>query len=241
MRRETARLSRVQGFNGMTDDHLAALLVGRWQSGAPVSRVPSADDPALGGDELANNSFRFDSPGRKYRLAGGKTDTFPVSVPDPIGQRCPLAAHIRKVNVRDSASDVGARSATYTKRVLRVGVPYGKSIANRYGDGVVDDEDRGLLFLSIQSSIEQQFEFLQARWMNDTTRPKDPAGNDMLVGQNAPAADGVRRCMLFGAGNEIEHVEANKQWVTATGGGYFFVPSLSALRQVVLVDRSERK
>lgn len=44
-----------------------------------------------------------------------------------------------------------------------------------------------------QSSIEDQFEFLQARWINDASRPKSPGGSDMLIGQNAATAGGVAR------------------------------------------------
>src|SRR5262249_23495074 len=53
--RETAdSLARQPGFKGMTAERLAALLIGRWPSGAPLMRVPDADDPQLGADEQAN-------------------------------------------------------------------------------------------------------------------------------------------------------------------------------------------
>ena len=138
----------------------------------------------------------------------GQTDPYDMAKADPVGITCPWGAHIRKVNVRDSGSDIGGRVATYSKRLLRVGV-------------------------SIQSSIENQFEFLQARWMNDPSRPKMPGGNDMIVGQNAAAEGGVRRCTIFGSGLQQEQVSAPNQWVIPTGGGYFFVPSITALREVI--------
>jgi hypothetical protein len=53
--------------------------------------------------------------------------------------------------------------------------------------------------LSSQASIEDQFEFLQERWINNRARPRGPGGHDMIVGQNAATEDGVRRCHLFGA------------------------------------------
>jgi deferrochelatase/peroxidase EfeB len=113
-------------------------------------------------------------------------------------------------------------------------VPFGQSLEDRYGEGRdPQNGDRGLLFLSIQSSIENQFEFLQARWMNDPSRPKMPGGNDMIVGQNAAAEGGVRRCTIFGSGLQQEQVNAPNQWVIPTGGGYFFVPSITALREVI--------
>ncbi|HWT04987.1 MAG TPA: hypothetical protein VN224_04450, partial [Xanthomonadales bacterium] len=126
------------------------------------------------------------------------------------------------------------RNSTYDRRLLRVGVAFGASLADRFAPPEDDPEhgNRGLLFLSIQASLENQFEFLSARWINDDSRPK-AGGNDMLVGQNAAAPGGVRRCTLFGAGLQEEGVAAGRQWVIPTGGGYFFVPSLTALREVL--------
>ncbi len=224
----------MPGLAGLTDVELASKLVGRWPSGAPVSRQ-DGDNARLGRDQLANNHFRFDSDTPRLRLVGGK-DTFKAAKADPAGVVCPLAAHIRKVNTRDSPSDMGARSSTYERRVLRVGVPFGPSAKDRYAAAKPADPERGLLFLSIQSSIDEQFEFLQARWINDDSRPKAPSGNDMVVGQNAATSDGVRRCLLFGSGLQQATVESPGQFVTPTGGGYFFVPSISALTSVIAAD-----
>ena len=97
-----------------------------------------------------------------------------------------------------------------------------------------DFGNRGLLFLSIQASIEDQFEFLTARWMGDPSRPKTPGGHDMLVGQNAAANEGrERRCVIFGADAQQAEIRSAAQWVIPTGGGYFFVPSISTLRDVL--------
>ena len=232
MRTEAERLSQLSGFAGLEGTELASRLVGRWPSGAPVSRTPQGDDPNLGDDQLSNNHFRFDSDTPRLRLVDGK-DGFKRAKADPIGSVCPLGAHIRKVNTRDSPSDTGARSSTYERRILRVGVPFGPSASDLYAVTTPDDPERGLLFLSIQSSIEEQFEFLQARWMNDDSRPKSPGGNDMVVGQNAGTRDGTRRCLLFGSGLQQAAVEAPGQFVVPTGGGYFFIPSVSALISVI--------
>lgn len=238
MRDQAQTLSQQPGFTGLTDEKLAALLIGRWRSGAPVNRVPLGDEPGLGSDPCANNHFRFDSNSAAFELDPSYTDKYPMSVADPAGVTCPWAAHIRKVNTRDSGSDTGARDSTYSKRLLRVGVPFGKPLAykDRYSDKSEDNEyrKRGLLFLSIQASIEEQFEFLMARWMGDPSRPKLPGGHDIVVGQNdTPGEKRVRRCVLFGANVEQAEVRTDAQWIVPTGGGYFFVPSISCLREIL--------
>lgn len=235
MRDQASELAKLPGFEGMDDEKLASRIVGRWMSGAPVARVPDRDLPALGEERLANNQFRYGSNTPNVPVEGFD-DTFARAKADPAGVTCPWAAHIRKVNVRDAGSDVGGSDATRSRRLLRIGLPFGAPLSDRYATAENDplNGNRGLLFLSVQASIEDQFEFLQARWMNDPTRPKMPGGHDLLVGQNpATGEDGVRRCVLFGAGVQQASVETNARWIVPTGGGYFFLPSLGAIRTVL--------
>jgi Dyp-type peroxidase family len=238
MKELAARLARDKGFADLNDEALAAKLVGRWLSGAPVNRTPAKDIPKLGQSNLANNHFRFDSKTLPLALTGHDPDEFPQADADPAGITCPWAAHIRKVNTRDSASDMGSRNSTYDRRILRVGVPFGKPLADPYTDPKDDPEkgNRGLLFLSVQASIENQFEFLCNRWVNDPSRPKMPGGHDFIIGQNtAPGEREIRRCVIFGTDLKPTEVSTDKQWVITTGGGYFFLPSISALHNVLSV------
>jgi deferrochelatase/peroxidase EfeB len=220
----------------MTDEMLASRVVGRWPSGAPVNRVPLADVPALGDEPLADNHFRFDSNSAAFPLKSGYVDNFPQSKADPAGITCPWAAHIRKVNTRDSGSDTGGRDSSYARRLLRIGAPFGKPLQDRYGELKDDPEkgERGLLFLSVQASIDDQFEFLVTRWMGDASRPKMPGGHDLLVGQNdTPGEDRERSMVIFGSGLQQAIVATKAQWIVPTGGGYFFVPAITALREVL--------
>ena len=52
VREQAARL-------GMDWELLAARMVGRWTSGAPMELAPLRDNPALGGDDKRNNDFEF--------------------------------------------------------------------------------------------------------------------------------------------------------------------------------------
>jgi Dyp-type peroxidase family len=235
MRDRAAELAGKPAFVGMDDVRLASLLVGRWPSGAPFVRTPHHDDLGLGEDPLANNNFLFDSDTPPLQLTRGREDDYPLAKADPVGMTCPWAAHIRKLNTRDSASDLGGRESTYGRRVLRVGIPFGKALEDKYATIDRDPQkgDRGLLFLSIQASIEQQFEFLMSRWINNSARPKMPGGNDMLIGQNTVAENRIRQCVLFGSDHQQEVLQAREQWVIPTGGGYFFMPSITALLNLI--------
>jgi Dyp-type peroxidase family len=238
MKSQAEELSKHDGFKTITEVELAAKLVGRWPSGAPVNRTPDKDDPKLGSSPFANNYFRFDSDTQPLPLVG-ENDKFKTATADPAGTTCPWAAHIRKVNTRDSGSDMGTQDSTYKRRLLRVGVPFGKPLADPYGNPEDDPEkgNRGLLFLSIQSSIEDQFEFLCSRWANDPTRPKTPGGHDFIIGQNgAPDEFRQRSCTIFGDGYKQEQLNTVDEWVIPTGGGYFILPSLTALRDVLGVS-----
>jgi Dyp-type peroxidase family len=229
MEGEAIRLRQLAGFENMSTAMLKAKVIGRWPSGAPISRCPLGDDPRLGQDPLANNDFRFDDDTPVRSFAHGPARALPPAKGDIVGALCPVASHIRKVNVRDQASDIGGASATQTRRILRVGVPFGTPLPTHGPDPLRGD--RGMQFLSIQASIEDQFEFLQARWINNAARPRGPGGHDMLAGQKAAAPKGVRKSRLFGHDLQEGEVSTTAQFVTATGGGYFFVPSLSTLKK----------
>jgi Dyp-type peroxidase family len=233
MHSEAARLAHEAGFRGITAERFASMLVGRWPSGAPFNRTPEYDIPDLGKNQMFNNYFRFDSNTLPLK---GISDPYPMAKADPAGTSCPLAAHIRKVNTRDSASDTGSQDSTYKRRLLRVGIPFGKPLALPFAPAGDDPEngERGLLFLSVQASIEDQFEFLCARWANDPSRPKMPGGHDFIIGQNgAPDGQRVRRCIMFGSDLKESHLSTTRRWVIPTGGGYFFLPSKSALNKVL--------
>jgi Dyp-type peroxidase family len=235
---QAALLAQNPGFEGMTGDLLQSRLFGRWPSGAPLSRTPGGDVEGLGKDPLANNHFDFaaDTPTLPL-IGGGSTNGYPEAKADPIGLTCPQAAHIRKVNTRDLGSDQGGRRSSFQRRILRRALPYGPPLPDSGPDPA--DGDRGLMFLCYQASIVDQFEFLNSAWMNDPIAPRSPGGFDMVIGQNGePGAQRERTCTLFGDAAQAGTVTALADAVIPTGGGYFFSPSISALRDVLAVKPS---
>lgn len=231
---QAKRLASQPGFEGWTAERLGANLFGRWKSGAPVARVPDGDVPELGTDRLANNSFGFAADSATLPLkGGGDTNTWPEAKADPVGLTCPMAAHIRKVQPRETPNDLGGRKASLSRRLLRRGLPYGPRLPDPFGPDPADG-NRGLLFVSYQASIADQFEFLCTSWMGSPTNPRSPSGFDMVIGENGyPGEDRNRQCVLFGAGAAQGTVSTDSDFVIPTGGGYFFSPSIGALRDLL--------
>jgi Dyp-type peroxidase family len=236
--KESGRLREIAGFEQLTAERFEAALVGRWPDGSALMRSDAAPDPAAVDDMLAANYFGYaqetlavevcaDPKVAAENLAAaepvaGELRTVSGTPADPWGGRCPQSAHVRKVNPRDLGTDQGGSDVTPAVQVLRRGITWGEP----YHDGEPPEAaDRGLLFMCWQTSIEDQFELLNSKWMNRSRAPEGGAGHDLLVGQ-AP----VRRCMLPGTDGQAQMVQSDDAWVVPTGGGYFFGPSLSALR-----------
>src|SRR5262245_42805560 len=151
MAQQARQLAKKPGFAGTTAATLAAKLVGRWPSGAPLARSPGADDLALGRNDFANNHFAFQNPTPPLPLKNAPPhvpDTFAQAGGDLDGLACPHAAHIRKVNPRDLGTDTGGAHDTLSRRVLRRGIPYGDPLApSATPKSRQSKADRGLLFL----------------------------------------------------------------------------------------------
>lgn len=220
---------------GLARDKFAAMLVGRWPSGAPILRVPGGDNPALGDDDFANNHFIFDDDTRPSSLRpipGYGGDTYSQADADFLAQVCPHFAHIRKVNPRDTATDLGKPADSLVRMILRRGIPYGPQVVGvKNPSKKLLAEDRGLMFLCYGGSIEDQFEFLQRRWSNSKAQP-DLGGFDPIIGQNG--REGVRaRVIDVPTPAGTVRLKFKSEWVIPTGGGYFFAPTVSAIRDVL--------
>ena len=150
-------------------NHLAAKLVGRWRSGAPLILAPEQDDPALAADENRYNDFLF----------------MPT---DPNGFVCPVAAHIRRANPRDSLmrdpTDASLKT-TNRHRLVRRGIPFGERLITNSVLNVQDDgKRRGLHFIALSTNVKRQFEFIQEQWLNNARFNGLFDDKDPLVGDN---------------------------------------------------------
>ena len=220
---------------GIPPVRFAAALVGRWPSGAPLMRTPASDNAALAGDPFANNHFFFDDdtrPSCLRRIAGYAGDTFDQAKADMFGAVCPHFAHIRKVNPRDSATDLGKAEDTLMRLILRRGIPFGPPIIGvKRPSPKLLAQERGLMFLCYGATIEDQFEFLTRRWANSPIQP-NVGGHDPIIGQRDQRGDRARFIDMPTSSGTVR-VALNAEWVTPTGGGYFFAPPIAALTDVL--------
>jgi len=227
--KEAAALARRQGFEDLSNVFLAAKLVGRWPSGAPLMRSPVSDDSRVA-KGLEANDFDYQDATEPWQLIEGLRDldpSLPMSMGDILGEVCPHAAHIRKVNPRDESTDLGGQAHTLSRLLIRRGMPFGEPIAEpTNAPASADDEDRGLMFVCYQTSIERQFEFVQKTWANGLLVPK-PGGQDPLIGQTV---SGTRRFELPSRTGGAALLSLDQPFVIPQGGGYFFAPSIGALR-----------
>ena len=91
----------------------------------------------------------------------------------------------------------------------------------------------GLIFLAACTDLERQFEFIQQSWLGE------PSFHG-LTGEADPAvdSDGRLQDLSLPDGRTVRRIRGIPDFVTVRGGGYFFMPSRSAL--YYLADRTRR-
>jgi Dyp-type peroxidase family len=211
-------VNHLASTHGMNRDLLAASLVGRHVSGCPLEVLNGLGDV---GQTLADVG-----PSDPRVLSDAHINDFEYRGPDAAGDIVPRSAHIRKAYPRDEYPP--GEIATQRRRMLRRGIAFGSPYRSgaRRGSPSHGDSERGLLFACYQSSIQDQFEFVQASFArSDFPNPGD--GVDPILNEQRHATTIVRRA------NPPQL--SLQPFVRMTGGAYFFAPSIPALRMLARV------
>ena len=193
------KLAKALGLAGEEAKRAGALVVGRFEDGTPIVLQPTTGRP--------DNNFTYDR--------------------DPDGGRCPLQAHIRKVNPRQKG----------IPRIVRRGITYGERGKEPQDNPSLEElpnKDVGVLFMCFQKNIAQQFELLQYLWANDPRLPRgQEPGIDPIIGQLGGNGAGRQKWPARWNAPRAEHKSFNFHgFVTLKGGEYFFAPSIHFLKNI---------
>ena len=194
---------------------LAAKMCGRWRNGVPLALSPDTDSPAGGISAEQLNDF-------EYVNADGSGD--------PKGIHCPVGAHIRRVNPRGQpvAGQGVPGGSNNSHRLVRRGLPYGPTYDPRQPyDGI----ERGMLFQFINANIENQYEFVLRRWVNDSEFAGavrlHPRSRDPLISANTEAESIF--VLPQGNGDPPLEITGFSSFVTTKAAAYLFLPSITAI------------
>jgi deferrochelatase/peroxidase EfeB len=213
----------VVGFEDFLQSHkdaidpelLAAKMCGRWRNGVPLALSPETDSPPGGISPEQLNDF-------EYVNADGSGD--------PKGLRCPVGAHIRRINPRGQpvAGQGQPGGSNNTHRLIRRGMPYGPAYDPKQPyDGI----ERGLLGYFINSSIENQYEFVLGHWVNDSEFAGavrlPPKSKDPMIGTQNPAESIFVIPQADAAPIKITEFSS---FVTTKAAAYCFLPSITAIK-----------
>ena len=215
-KRQEQILATKLGFIGSEKRELAgALVVGRFEDGSPVT----LSDEAKGANPPNDFNYAIDP-----------------------GSRCPVHAHIRKVNPRGAAATERAhimprRGIPFTD-VLRAVHPSdlpGSVDLPDFDANVKPDLPQGgvgLLFMAYNSNLTNQFVFTQQSWANNAGFPSPGVGADPIIGQGTGTS--VKQTWPVSWDNAAggTQVQDFANFVTMRGGEYFFAPSLTFFKNL---------
>ena len=207
---------------------IKAKMAGRWTDGVPLMAAGTYSDW---------QAFKEKWKGRE-RSPEFRVALIDFKYRDDIdGIKCPVSAHIRRANTRDTLDpnlaskdpkDWGGSALNKRRRILRRGLPYGD-----FNPNATDESEQGIIFIVVCADIFRQFEFVQQQWIQ--------YGLDFNAGNDT--------CPMLGTHDETsKFVIASDpktkkppficsglpQFVTTRGGDYFFLPSMTALRMMAM-------
>ena len=198
-------------------DTLAAKMVGRWPSGAPLVKAPHADDPTMADDD----------------------DFLYYGSEDPHGFKCPVGSHVRRSNPRDALDPNPGSEASIEvgkrHRIIRRGRAYGLPVAESMASGDIlaagdDSQERGLHFICFNAHIGRQFEFIQHTWVNNPKFDGLYTDDDPLIGDRGAGDKDEAGTFTVQATPVRTRVTGMPRFVHVRGGAYFFMPGIRAVR-----------
>ena len=194
---------------------LAAKICGRWRNGVPLALSPDSDGPPGEIPPEQLNNF-------EYVNADGSGD--------PKGLRCPVGAHMRRINPRGQPVTGQGQpgGSNNTHRLIRRGLPYGPIYdPTKPFDGI----ERGLLGYFINSSIENQYEFVLGNWVNDSEFAGavrlPPKAKDPMVGTQNPT-ESIFVIPQPGGAPPIK-ITGFSSFIMTKASTYCFLPSVTAI------------
>ncbi|MFL6604214.1 MAG: peroxidase [Steroidobacteraceae bacterium] len=231
-------------------ERLASLMVGRTRAGEPV--VLDGEPGATAGPRTTAGPGTAAGPGAAAPPRPVPDNTFTFEG-DPEGHRCPIGAHIRRANPRTADLPPGGigvvswlirtlglsssarvrdlAASTRFHRLLRRGREYGVRLTPAQALSAPPAQS-GIHFICLNANIQRQFEFVQGAWLMSTQFNGLHEESDPLLGSRLPGAAGTR-CDYFSmpqSGGPTQRLEGLPQFVTVSGGAYFFLPGVRALR-----------
>jgi deferrochelatase/peroxidase EfeB len=192
---------------GAENDELAgSMVVGRFEDGTPTTLHSEAVERQS--EKEMDNDFDYRN--------------------DTQGLKCPFHAHIRITNPR---ADGAGTAFNKTKRITRRGIPYNDTgIKRTFKEGEEINsfkKELGLLFMCYQSSIVNQFEFMQITWANQGNVGR-PVGQDGIIGLGNNPTPKTLPSKWADTGAQQQPINFDG-FVTTKGGEYFFTPAINML------------
>lgn len=198
----------------ITAQWIAAKMMGRWPDGTPL-----IDRPGAGRQEYRRGNEQHDND-------------FTFGADDPQGLRCPFGAHIRRANPRDSMQpdDPAQLSITNRHRILRRGRTY------EYRPEQGGKVEKGLVFACLCADLDRQYEFVQQTWIQSPSFHGLRDEPDPMIAWSDPDSNEPRTFTIPTPVGPVR-LRDMKNFVTVRAGGYFFLPSRSAIRHLVDINR----
>ncbi|MBC7872754.1 MAG: peroxidase, partial [Ferruginibacter sp.] len=159
-----------EGANPEESTKLAAKMMGRWPSGAPLVKFPDKDPGGLSDD----NDFNYIKE-------------------DKLGYKCPFGAHARRANPRDNFEETGPKESlklTRRHRIIRRTRLYGENFTASATHHTPNAEV-GIFFGCFNADISRQFEFIQYTWANYPKFKQLYADPDPFIGVRESPGPGV--------------------------------------------------